>query len=69
MHKVITETFEKFIEEVLSLGRSDSIMISYNDDGSLKVNEKNEVDIVSNAPESLLFRGQTKNHPLIPKFL
>tara|TARA_R110000744_G_C19327454_1_gene558212 strand:- start:899 stop:1666 length:768 start_codon:yes stop_codon:yes gene_type:complete len=67
MYKVITETFEKFIEEVLSLGRSDGIMIAYNDDGSLKVNENNEIDIVSNAPDSLLFRGQTKNYPLIPK--
>lgn len=61
------ETFEKFFEEVLSLGRSDGIMVAYNEDGSLKVNENNEIEIVCNAPDSLLFRGQTDNFPLIPK--
>jgi len=61
------ETFEKFIEEVLSLGRSDGVMGAYNDDGTVKVNEKNEIEIACNAPDSLLFRGQINNYPLIPK--
>jgi len=67
MYKVRVQSFEQFIEEVLSLGRSDGIMVAYNEDGSLKVNENNEIEIVCNAPESLLFRGQSDNYSLIPK--
>jgi hypothetical protein len=67
MLKTSVQTFEQFIEEVLSLGGSDQVFLALNDDGSLVTNESNEVQIVSSAPDSLLFRGQTNIFPLIPK--
>ena len=66
---------EDFIGQVLSLnsaaltghGTLGTIIITFNEDGTPKVNEKNEIEIVGAYPDSLLFRGQTGDFRLIPK--
>lgn len=68
-------SLEDFIGQVLSLnsaavlgsGSLGNVIVVYNDDGSLKVNEKNEIEIVGAYPDSLLFRGQNQDFRLIPK--
>lgn len=64
---------EEFIGQVLSLntpgipGHLGNVLIEVNPDGSTKVNEHNEINIVGAYPESLLFRGQNNDYSLIPK--
>lgn len=66
---------EDFIGQVLSLnsaamlgsGSLGTVIVAYNDDGTPKVNDKNEIEIVGAYPDSLLFRGQTGDYRLIPK--
>ena len=48
-------------------GSLGTVIIEYNDDGTLKVNDKNEIEIVGAYPDSLLFRGQNSDQRLIPK--
>jgi len=75
MKKKIITSLEQFIEQVLSINSNamfgDSevgkVLVVMNEDGTLKVNEKNEIEIVGMFPDSLLFRGQNDNYPLIPK--
>lgn len=76
MKTKIIDTFEKFIEQVFSIssvsilggqGEMGSVIIAMNDDGTVKTNEKNEVEILTMFPSTLLFRGQTEKKPLIPK--
>jgi hypothetical protein len=69
------KNLEDFIGQVLSLnsaailgsGILGTVIIAYNDDGTPKVNDKNEIEIVGGYPDSLLFRGQTEDFRLIPK--
>jgi len=75
MKKKIITTLEQFIEQVLSINSntmfegvfSAKVLVAYNEDGTLKVNENNEIEISGLYPDSLLFRGQNDNYPLIPK--
>jgi hypothetical protein len=68
-------SLEDFIGQVLSLnsaailgpGTLGNVIVEYNEDGTLKINEKNEIEIVGAYPDALLFRGQTADHRLIPK--
>jgi len=74
IRKTLT-SLEDFIEQVLSLNSSamsgsgslGTVIIAYNDDGTLKVNDKNEIEILGAYPDSLLFRGQNADNRLIPK--
>lgn len=67
------DTFEMFIEQVLSIAASGTsgslgkVILEMNPDGSLKTNDKNEVIILGSYPDELIFRGQTHMHPLMPK--
>ena len=74
MRKTLT-SLEDYIGQVLSLSSSamagsgslGSVIVVYNEDGTPKVNEKNEIEIIGAYPDSLLFRGQTADYRLIPK--
>lgn len=44
-----------------------NVIVAYNDDGTPKVNEKNEIEIIGAYPDALLFRGQSGDFKLIPK--
>jgi hypothetical protein len=70
------DSFEKFITQVFSIsslsilggqGEMGSVILAMNDDGSVKTNDKGEVEILTLFPDTLLFRGQIFNFPLIPK--
>lgn len=75
MRKKIITSVEQFVDQVLSINSNTmlggaevgSVLVAYNEDGTLKVNENNEIEIVGMFPDSLLFRGQNNNYPLIPK--
>lgn len=74
IRKVITN-LEDYIKQVLSLnasitsgsGNLGQVIVVFNDDGTPKVNDKNEIEIIGAYPDSLLFRGQTGDYRLIPK--
>lgn len=69
------DDLETYINQVLSLNSSamsgsgslGSVIVVFNDDGTPKVNENNEIEILGAYPDSLLFRGQNFDYRLIPK--
>jgi hypothetical protein len=65
------DTFEQFISLVISFGKgtgnSIKVIIDTNDDGSIKLDDKGYIKLLGGYPDSLLYRGQTGKHPLLPK--
>ena len=54
--------------ELSRLGSSmGTVILEVDEEGKPKVNDKNEVIIKGTIPDSLLFRGQGSNFPLVPK--
>ncbi len=73
MVRRIVNNLDEYIQLVLSLdtsgvsGNLGKVLVEYNKDGTLKVDENNEINIVGAYPDFLLFRGQNKDFRLIPK--